>query len=379
LAMILYGLMIGFVLALIGYIKNRSTRKLFHMASSNSYDDGHSIVAIIAAKNEERVIEPTVRSLLFKAPKNFKVIVVDDNSTDSTYDILTKLSKEFPNLIILHNFDVPGKSGALNSALKLVKEDIVLFLDADARVDWDFVKEYSTLFDLPGINVVFADFESYNRSRTLAVILQDLYFSFIKTFVYSGLFSKTIFMNSGIFIRKEILDTAGKFDPYTLVDDFDLALRLMKNKVKVNFVMGKKCRIQYALNLKDLFFQHCRWYIGGIKKIAQQISQGHYFGILVYITIGALVLFPLLIPILAYSLDAKYLLSVVFPLFFSALYSSAVASYLFYNRYRPKDMLVNITLGFPLGYVFFQLAIFFSLVRAFGKKSVWHKVKREEP
>jgi len=328
--------------------KNRSTRKLFHMASSNSYDDGHSIVAIIAAKNEERVIEPTVRSLLSKAPKNFKVIVVDDNSTDSTYDILTKLAKEFPNLIILHNFDVPGKSGALNSALKLVKEDIVLFLDADARVDWDFVKEYSTLFDLPGINVVFADFESYNRSRTLAVILQDLYFSFIKTFVYSGLFSKTM-------------------------------LRLMKNKVKVNFVMGKKCRIQYALNLKDLFFQHCRWYIGGIKKIAQQISQGHYFGILVYITIGALVLFPLLIPILAYSLDAKYLLSVVFPLFFSALYSSAVASYLFYNRYRPKDMLVNITLGFPLGYVFFQLAIFFSLVRAFGKKSVWHKVKREEP
>lgn len=378
-AIILYGLMIGFVLVLIGYIKNHSTRKLFHMVSSNSYIDGHSIVAIIAAKNEERVIEPTVRSLLSKAPENFKVIVVDDNSTDSTHDILTKLAKEFPNLTILRNLDVPGKSGALNSALKLIKEDIVLFLDADARVDWDFVKEYSKLFNLPRINVVFANFESYNRSRTLAVILQDLYFSFIKTFVYSGLFSPTIFMNSGVFIKKEILDTTGNFDPHTLVDDFDLALRLMKNKVKVNFVMGRKCKIQYALSLKDLFYQHCRWYTGGIKKIAQQISQGHYFGILVYIAIGALVLFPLLMPILAYSLDAEYLLSVVLPLFFSILYSSAVTSYLFYNRYRLKDMLVNITLGFPLTYVFFQLAIIFSLVRAFGEKTVWHKVKREKP
>ncbi|AKI98027.1 hypothetical protein IX53_09535 [Kosmotoga pacifica] len=375
---ILYGLAIGFVIALIGYMKNRSTRNLFYDSTLGSDAIKYSIVAVIAAKNEERVIETTVRSLLSRSPKTFRAIVVDDNSTDSTYEILTELAKEYPNLVVQRNFDTPGKSGALNVALDMIKEDIVLFLDADARVDWDFVRKYSKLFDSPDINVVFADFESYNQSRTLAVILQDLYFSFIKAFVYSGLFSPTIFMNSGVFIRRQILDAVGKFDTQTLVDDFDLALRLMKNKIKVKFIMGEKCKIQYALSLKDLFYQHCRWYTGGIKKIAKQISQGRYLGILVFIAIGALTLFPVLMFILAYLLSAEYLLSVVLPFFLSILFSSTVTSYILHDGHRRKEMLINIILGAPLAYFLFQIAIIFSLIHAFGKKSVWHKVIREK-
>lgn len=371
-----WGLIIGFVFALIGYVKNHFTKRLLDVDHSSDAD--YSIVAVIAAKNEESVIENTVRNLLDNSPRTFRVIVVDDKSTDSTYEILNKLTKEYPNLTVVRNTGAPGKSEALNVALDLVEEDIVLFLDADARVDWDFVKEYSKLFRSPKINVVFTDFESYNQSRTLAVILQDLYFSFIKAFVYSGLFSPTIFMNSGVFIRRKIFDVVGKFDPQTLVDDFDLALRLWKRKLKVKFVRGKRCKIQYAFRLRDLFKQHCRWYIGGIKKIFEQFSEGYYLGVIALVAIGAFVLFPMLMLVLAYLLKADYLLSTVMPLFWGILYSSSLFSYLFHDGHRPKEILINTIIGVPVMYAFFQIAILVSFVRSFEKKATWYKVKREK-
>lgn len=371
-----WGLIIGFVFALIGYVKNHFTKKLLDVDHSGAVD--YSVVAVIAAKNEESVIENTVRNLLDNSPQTFRVIVVDDKSTDSTYEILSKLTKEYPNLTVVQNTSAPGKSEALNVALDLVEEDIVLFLDADARVDWDFVKEYSKLFRSPKINVVFTDFESYNQSRTLAVILQDLYFSFIKAFVYSGLFSPTIFMNSGLFIRRKIFDVVGKFDPQTLVDDFDLALRLWKRKLKVKFVRGKRCKIQYAFRLRDLFMQHCRWYVGGIKKIFEQFSEGYYLGIIALVAIGAFVLFPILMLILAYLLKTDYPLSTVMPLFWGILYSSCLFSYLFHDGHRPREILINTIIGVPVMYAFFQIAILVSFVSAFKRETKWHKVKREK-
>ncbi|OAA21374.1 hypothetical protein [Kosmotoga sp. DU53] len=110
----------------------------------------------------------------------------------------------------------------------------------------------------------------------------------------------------------------------------------------------------------------------------KQFSEGYYLGIIAIVAIGAFVLFPILMLVLAYLLKADYLLSTVMPLFWGILYSSSLFSYLFHDGHRPKEILINTIIGVPVMYAFFQIAILVSFVRSFEKKSTWYKVKREK-
>ncbi|MBC7092391.1 glycosyltransferase, partial [Candidatus Bipolaricaulota bacterium] len=135
LAGVTLGIGVGFLLAGLGYLKTRwATRRLTRLRGR----DDASVAVVIATRNEENVIENTLRTLLTTAPPGVRVLVVDE-STDATPEILRRLTLEFPNLELLSDPQVRGKPAALNLALDHVTEDIVLLLDADARVDGAFL------------------------------------------------------------------------------------------------------------------------------------------------------------------------------------------------------------------------------------------------
>ena len=94
----------------------------------------------IPAKNEQRVIETTVRNLFKLTYEKFHILVIDDQSTDGTREILERLQEEFPRLKILRRRygSYPGKSAALNDALPLSKAEVIAVFDADAYCDPDF-------------------------------------------------------------------------------------------------------------------------------------------------------------------------------------------------------------------------------------------------
>ncbi|WP_394347114.1 glycosyltransferase [uncultured Methanobrevibacter sp.] len=81
------------------------------------------------AHNEEHTIESTVRSVCSSeytkhGESNFEVIVVNDGSTDTTGEILSKLKEENPELRIVTRHPPrsgKGKGFVLNDALTLSK------------------------------------------------------------------------------------------------------------------------------------------------------------------------------------------------------------------------------------------------------------------
>jgi glycosyltransferase involved in cell wall biosynthesis len=92
------------------------------------------ISAIIPARNEQENIEAAVSSL---APQNqiVEIIVVDDQSTDRTPEILSLLASAIPKLKILRSGGLPvgwtGKNHALWLGAQAAKSDWLLFTDAD--------------------------------------------------------------------------------------------------------------------------------------------------------------------------------------------------------------------------------------------------------
>lgn len=92
------------------------------------------ISAIIPARNEEDAIEACVASLAAQ-PEIGEIIVVNDQSTDRTAEILARLSQIVPKLKILESTALPagwiGKNHAVWLGAQLANGEWLLFTDAD--------------------------------------------------------------------------------------------------------------------------------------------------------------------------------------------------------------------------------------------------------
>jgi glycosyltransferase involved in cell wall biosynthesis len=92
------------------------------------------ISAILAARNEESHIEQTVRSLAAQ-PEIAEIIVVNDQSTDRTGEILAGLTRELPQLRVFDVAELPegwvGKNHALWLGAQAARGEWLLFTDAD--------------------------------------------------------------------------------------------------------------------------------------------------------------------------------------------------------------------------------------------------------
>jgi glycosyltransferase involved in cell wall biosynthesis len=96
-----------------------------------------SISAIVPARNEEAVIVTCVESLA-QQPEIAEILVVNDQSTDKTAEIVRGLMSKIPRLRLLETHGVPagwvGKNNAVSLGAKEAKSPWLLFTDADAEL-----------------------------------------------------------------------------------------------------------------------------------------------------------------------------------------------------------------------------------------------------
>lgn len=369
---ILWGVLVGFLagagLALLGEAKNRWT--LRRLAARAGQAGRLSIV--IASRNEEAVIENTIRTLAAQAPPETEIVVVD-GSTDSTPQILARLRQELPALKVLPDPHRTGKPAALNHALKHVTGEVVLFLDADARMDRAALTFYPRLLAHPQTPAVFADFSAYNARKTWIIRAQEYFFSFARCFVFSGLFWRPVFMTCGLFVRRDLLERVGEFDPKTLVDDFDLGIRLARARVRVPFVRGPRCLIQYAPTLRDLFHQFLRWYTGGIREMWDEIKKGHLSYALLMAGLALVIYFPQT-ALLVDGLRGQWVLvPLVLPGFLAFLWAASSVPSLV-DQGKPT---LSLLWAFPFLYLWMQLTVAVAFFRSFRGSHPWYKVRRE--
>jgi cellulose synthase/poly-beta-1,6-N-acetylglucosamine synthase-like glycosyltransferase len=108
---------------------------------SNTRDNKPTVSVIVAARNEEKNIKQLLNALAAQdyPQDKFSIFLVDDMSTDKTFQIVSEYQKSFPNLDLnLHvaeNRDsiTSPKKNALALGIRKSKGDILLFTDADCK------------------------------------------------------------------------------------------------------------------------------------------------------------------------------------------------------------------------------------------------------
>ncbi|MEM6654921.1 MAG: glycosyltransferase family 2 protein [Planctomycetota bacterium] len=88
---------------------------------------------LIPVYNERETIREIVRRVR-AAEQHDEIVIVDDCSTDGTRDVLLELDRAEGIRVILHGYN-KGKGGALRTALRHARGDVVLVQDADLEYD----------------------------------------------------------------------------------------------------------------------------------------------------------------------------------------------------------------------------------------------------
>lgn len=92
---------------------------------------------LIPARNERVAIEETVRAFMGQTYRRIEIIVVDDQSSDGTGEIVSVLSGQDPRVRLIEGAPTPegwlGKPWALHQASEVARGDLLLFVDADVH------------------------------------------------------------------------------------------------------------------------------------------------------------------------------------------------------------------------------------------------------
>ena len=225
----------------------------------------HAVTIIVPAFNEARTIGQTIESLKdLNYPKNkIKIIVVDDGSTDGTFEVASRYS----GIQVIRKKN-GGKASAMNIGLKETKTELVAVMDADS-----FVTEHA-LWSMIG----------YFRNEKIMAVTPALkvhdprglwqgvqYVEYLFSVFFRKMFSflNGVYVTPGPFsiYRKEFFDRHGGFQEDNMSEDLEMALRIQSHDYEIQNSINAEVFTVAPSNFKSLLRQRIRWYTGVLNNL----------------------------------------------------------------------------------------------------------------
>lgn len=178
---------------------------------------------VIITLNEQKRISRLLSDLVVQNYRNFEVIVVDSASDDLTVKIANTYAPHLPNLRV-HSMEKRGVSLGRNTGAKLAQYDRLLFLDADTRLEPDFLA--SAMKDLDKRNL---DVAGVYRNVNKAPLKYKAGYGVFNAGLFLSQFFFPTAVGACLFSTKQTHRDIGGFDEeIELCEDCDYAKRAAK-------------------------------------------------------------------------------------------------------------------------------------------------------
>lgn len=124
---------------------SREVEQLSDEATDSPAVEQIDISFVIPLKNEEQTVTKLCASIVENIPagKTHEIILIDDGSSDSTWNIVEELSEKNPKAVRGLRFRCNvGKAAALSAGFRATKGDIVFTMDGDLQDDPTEIKKF---------------------------------------------------------------------------------------------------------------------------------------------------------------------------------------------------------------------------------------------
>jgi len=185
------------------------------------------VSVIMSAFNEENYLKESVESILSQTYGDFEFIIINDNSTDKTKDILNNLAKKDSRIKIITNIQNIGLTKSLNKAIKIARGEYIARQDADdISLPERFKSQIEFLDNNPDIKILGTF--NYAIDKKGKVLAKNTLLTAHKE-IKKNLIKRNPFIHSSVMIDREILNKVGLYnEEFETTQDYELWFRILK-------------------------------------------------------------------------------------------------------------------------------------------------------
>jgi glycosyltransferase involved in cell wall biosynthesis len=256
------------------------------------------VSVVVAARDESRLLEKSLRSLAAMDYPSFEVIAVNDRSTDGTGEIMDRLAKGESRIRAIHIAELPkdwlGKCHALHRGSQRANGELLLFTDADvtfAPATLHLAVRYFEAHRLDHL-VLFPGFSRRGYWEDALKAYFSVSFSlWTRAWAVSGP-SKNIYIGVGAFnlVRRSAYDGIGGHESLRMeiLDDITLGKRLKQQGYRQDALLAPR-------HLELTWLEGVKGFVKGLEKNA---FAGLQFSIAQLLLVTALIVFFIAMPYL---------------------------------------------------------------------------------
>ena len=253
-------------------------------AKSYKTDKLHNFAVLIAARNEQSVIENLIRSIKAQdyPEKLVTVFVVADNCTDSTAQIARKAGA-----VVYERFNKNevGKGYALDFLTSRIKEDYgdvfdaFFVFDADNVIDKNYITEMNKTFS-SGYKIVTSYRNSKNYGENWISAGYALWFLRESKYLNNArmlLDTSCAVSGTGFMFSREILEKSGGWKFFLLTEDIEFTIYNVTDGEKIGYCASAHLYDEQPERFSQSWNQRMRWakgYLQVFSKYGAKLLKG---------------------------------------------------------------------------------------------------------
>ena len=201
----------------------------------------NKISVLMSVYNDEKRVSKSIESILNQTFQDFEFLILDDCSTDNTYEICNYYAKKNQKIKLMKNHQNLGLTKSLNLLISESNYELIARQDSD---DESFKQRLE-------IQLKIMEKHNLDACTTLATIDE---IKGTRPFL-SHLFPKKLiikyknpFIHGSLLIKKKVLENVGMYDEkFKFAQDYKLMFDLIRLNHKLKIINQPL----YKLNLKD--------------------------------------------------------------------------------------------------------------------------------
>ena len=205
---------------------------------------------------------------------NLEFILVNDNSTDDTFELMQKVVANAQGFKVMNSkpslsSNLEGKANAIDNAINISNGEIIVSTDADCIVPKEWINRTAEYYNEKTGMVCGFTFIDHNNS--LFNLMQCIDWFYLLTLASSsnGLNKIMSCVGNNLSFSKKAYEQTGGYNSIKFSVTEDLALMRKINAAgifNINFPLDNKCLVKTkpCKSVKELFSQKRRWFKGGI-------------------------------------------------------------------------------------------------------------------
>jgi hypothetical protein len=250
---------------------------------------------LVPAYNESVGICDSINSLLNQDYPNYEIVVVDDGSSDDTYEKVQLCFGQESKVRVFRK-ENGGKAMALNFAATKASGELFMCIDADTilmpstitrmvgkkKLDSDAVAAMVGIANEYKIK----DGQPQDAFVPKNIIIKTQFLEYMKSYVIYRCSTKdknvvTVISGACGIISREIFDKCGGYKKGQLGEDMELTMNIHTVGGKVQFLPETLAWTEAPNNIKDLGKQRVRWFRGALQALTEHrhlnFKKGNWF------------------------------------------------------------------------------------------------------